>query len=75
MCSCTAFGCNALFVNLNSSTNVKGYLEEYFAQSKRALRDNVDQNLYLLCIQCFEVYFLVCVCVSILRDVFILRML
>jgi hypothetical protein len=38
-----------------SPETVKDYLEEYFTQSQRALGENVDQNLYLLCIQCFEV--------------------
>lgn len=38
-----------------SSDSVKDYLEEYFQQSQRALRESVDENLYLLCIQCFEV--------------------
>ena len=46
---------HVVFLYLNSSANVKEYLEEYFAQSQRALRGSVDQNLYLLCIQCFEV--------------------
>jgi len=36
---------------------VKVYLEEYFRKSQQA-RGELDQNLCLLCIQCFEV----CLC-------------
>ena len=38
-----------------SSEGVKDHLEAYFAQSQRALKGNIDENLCLLCIQCFEV--------------------
>lgn len=38
-----------------SSKSVKGYLEEYFMKSQEALDGKIDENLCLLCIQCFEV--------------------
>lgn len=34
---------------------MKGYLEEYFLKSQKALDGKIDENLCLLCIQCFEV--------------------
>ena len=37
-----------------STEQVKVYLEEYFRKSQLA-RGELDQNLCLLCIQCFEV--------------------
>jgi len=37
-----------------STEQVKLYLEEYFHKSQQA-RGELDQNLCLLCIQCFEV--------------------
>ncbi len=38
-----------------SSESVKEYLEEYFLKSQETLNRKVDENLCLLCIQCFEV--------------------
>ncbi len=35
--------------------SVKEYLEEHFMKSQEVLDGKVDQNLCLLCIQCFEV--------------------
>lgn len=40
-----------------SSCNVKKHLEEYFDHSRKALTGDIDENLCLLCIQCFEVMF------------------
>ena len=34
---------------------MKEHLEKYFSLSKGVLRNAVDENLYLLCIMCFEV--------------------
>lgn len=38
-----------------SSESVKEYLENYFVRSQEALDGKIDENLCLLCIQCFEV--------------------
>ena len=44
---------------LYSSEDVKQYLDEYFTKSHKALKikseAEIDVNLCLLCIQCFEV--------------------
>ena len=42
---------------VHSSASVKHYYEQYFDQSRKALREGEDQNLCLLFIQCFEVLF------------------
>ena len=39
---------------LDRSEQVKVHLQDYFEKSKRAV-SGVDNGLYLLCVQCFEV--------------------
>ncbi len=36
--------------------STKEYLEEYFHRSRKVFDAHRDDNLYLLCIQCFEVF-------------------
>ena len=41
------------------STDTKIYLEEYFTNSRQALSGDVNKYLCLMCIQCFEVIFII----------------
>ena len=43
-----------ILLSIISSKEVKEYLKDYFDRSE-ALVGGEDRNLYLLCIQCFEV--------------------
>ena len=61
-----AFYCllSCIFPPFHSTEQVKVHLEEYFRKSQQ-VRGKLDQNLCLVCIQCFEVSNMceVCVCV------------